>query len=160
MSFIKKQSIGIWMEAATLLLGIISFIVYSVNIAGAGYFHGARVDMAVRCGVIGLILSAVSIVLAEIPLEGIASKLVIMLSDCVRIAVPALFIAATLYIVSARVEGFAFIYFSNEEVLQEVQTAANLSSAHGAIANIIILGATALIGIIGAFFTTKKKNVL
>ncbi|MCR5558355.1 MAG: hypothetical protein K6F75_12460 [Butyrivibrio sp.] len=32
-------------------------------------------------------------------------------------------------IVSARVEGFAFIYFSNAEVLQEVQTPENISSA-------------------------------
>ena len=54
-------------------------------------------------------------------------------------------------------EGFAFIYFSNEEVLQEVQTAANMESAHGAIANIVILAVTALVGIVAAFFNLKKK---
>ena len=67
-------------------------------------------------------------------------------------------VAAVLAIVSARVEGFAFIYFSNAEVLQEIQTPANISSAHGAIANIVFLAITAVVGIIGAFFSTRKAN--
>ena len=43
-------------------------------------------------------------------------------------------------------------------MLQEVQTPANISSAHGAIANIALLAVTAIIGIVGAFFNTGKEN--
>ena len=74
-----------------------------------------------------------------------------------RIAAPALCVAAAITLVSSRVQGFAFIYFSNEEVLQEVQTAANMSSSHGAIASIVALFVTAIIGMVAAFFRVKKK---
>ncbi len=158
MEFIKKQTIGTWITVLTFIFGIVAFITYNLNVAGEGYFHGKTVDIAVTYMLIGIIMTICAIILAQIPVTAIIEKILSIVSDLIRIAVPALFIAAILAIISDRVEGFAFIYFSNEEVLQEVQTAANLSSAHGAIANIVLLGVAALVGIIGAFFSTRKAN--
>ncbi len=156
MANIKKQRVGTLMTVCCLILGITSLIIYSANVAGEGYFHGIRVEPAVRYIVIGLLMAVCVIILAQISLNGPVDKIINIVSDGIRIAIPAIFIAAVLVTVSARVEGFAFIYFSNEEVLQEVQTPANLSSAHGAIANIVFLGLTAITGIVGAFFNTNK----
>ncbi len=158
MANLKQQTIGVWFALVTLVLGIVSFIAYFINIAGQGYFHGAKVDMAVRYMVIEIIVGVCVMALTFLPVKKNVSGLVTFLVDLGRIVIPALSIAAVLAIVSARVEGFAFIYFSNAEVLQEVQTSANISSAHGAIANIVLLTVTAIVGIVGAFFSLKKDN--
>lgn len=157
MNSIKKITPGIILTVITLLLSVISIIVYNTNIAGEGYFHNAAVSNAVKFNVLGIVVLAAAIVLALVPVEGVLAKVLTILSDVCRIVAPALFIAAVLAIVTARVEGFAFIYFSNVEVLQEVQTPANISSAHGAIANIVFLAITAVVGIVSAFFSARKE---
>ena len=158
MSFIKKQTAGVWMACATLLLACISLIVYKVNVSSEGYFVGKTVAGATKYSVVAIILLLVAIVCAQFEVEGAIGKIKTIITDAIRIAVPALFVAAALLTIAARVEGFAFIYFSNEEVLQEIQTAANLSSAHGAIANIVCLVITAIVGIVGAFFSTNRNK--
>ena len=86
------------------------------------------------------------------------AKTVDVVSGALRIVIPVLLVIAAMNVVSSRVEGFAFIYFSNQEVLQEVQTPANMASAHGAIANIVLLGVAAVVGIVAAFFSVEKKE--
>ncbi len=158
MTLIKKQTIGTWMALLTFVLGVIAFISYQLNVAGEGYFHGKAVGGAVGYMIGAIVLAICVVLVAQIPANEVVEKILTLVTDLVRIAIPAMFIAAIIAIVSARVEGFAFIYFSNEEVLQEVQTAANMSSAHGAIANIILLAVAAVLGIVGAFFSTKKHK--
>lgn len=158
MTFMKNQTKGTWVTLMTLLLAVISIIVYNVNIAGEGYFQNAAVPKAVSYSIIMIVLLVVVFLLAQVKVTGIAGKILAILCDAIRIIVPVLAIAALMTIVSSRVEGFAFIYFSNEEVLQEVQTAANLSSAHGAIANIALLAITAVVGMISSFFQLKKEQ--
>lgn len=158
MSFIKKQTVGIWVTFVTMILAIVSFIIYNVNINSAGYFQHAASPVAVRYMIIAAVLWIAAIVIAEIPVQGIADKIMTLLADAARIAAPALCIAAAITLISSRVEGFAFIYFSNEEVLQEVQTAANMSSSHGAIASIAALFVTAIVGMAAAFFSVKRKE--
>lgn len=158
MGFLKKQSAGTWGAFITLLLVIVSCIIYSVNISGDGYFKNASVPNATKYAIIAAVLLVIVLLLAQINLTGMVGKLVVILTDAIRIITPAFVIAAAITLVSGRVQGFAFIYFSNEEVLQEVQTAANISSAHGAIASIVALAVTALVGMIAAFFSIKKKT--
>lgn len=158
MSFLKKQTKGIWITFVALILSVASLIIYNININSAGYFQNASSPYAVRYMIIALMLFLVSIILAEISAQGMAKKILDFLSGAMRILAPALCIAAAITLVSSRVQGFAFIYFSNEEVLQEVQTAANLSSSRGAIANIVTLFVTAIIGTVAAFFSTKKHQ--
>lgn len=157
MSFIKKQSAGSFVTLLTLILTIASIIVYFVNIGGEGYFQNAAVVPASIYTIVAAVLLAAVFALAQLNVSAGLEKILTIFSDIMRIVTPVCLIAAAMALVSARVEGFAFIYFSNEEVLQEVQTAANMASAHGAIANIVILAVTALVGIVAAFFNLKKK---
>lgn len=129
-----------------------------MNIKGEGYFQNAAVPMAANLTVAAIILAAVVLIAGQFQLQGIADILLKLVTGAARIIVPVLCIAAMMYVINGRIEGFAFIYMSNEEVLHEVQTAANMSSAHGAIANIVLLGVSALFGMIGAFFNMSKQK--
>ena len=158
MGFIKKQGTGVWTTFFTLCLGIISYIIYRMNIAGEGYFQNSEVKNSVLYLVIAVVLMVAVLVISQLRFHGVADTVVSVINDGIRIIIPALVIVSAVTLISGRVEGFAFIYFSNEEVLQEVQTAANLSSAHGAIANIIALVVTAVAGMVSAFFSAKNKE--
>lgn len=158
MSFLKKQRAGIYVTVLALILTVAALITYQVNIAGEGYFQNAVVAQAVIYPVIALVLEILVVVLAQVSLKGAAVKAVDVVSGALRIVIPVLLVIAAMNVVSSRVEGFAFIYFSNQEVLQEVQTPANMASAHGAIANIVLLGVAAVVGIVAAFFSVEKKE--
>lgn len=158
MSFLKKQTAGIWATFVTLILALVSFVIYLVNIGSAGYFQNAAVPGATMYSTLAIIMLIAVLVLAQISLQGVLGKVVNILSDAMRIVIPAFFMAALVTLLSGRVQGFAFIYFSNEEVLQEVQTAANLSSSRGAIANMVMLVIAAIAGMTAAFFNFKKKE--
>ncbi len=158
MSLIKKQSAGIWSSCITLLLAVISCVIYVVNVNGSGYFNGASVPNAIRFAIIAIVILVVVLIVAQFEFRGVLEKVITIVMDGFRIVVPPLFIATAILLVSSRVQGFAFIYFSNEEVLQEVQTSANISSAHGAIATIIAFAVTAILGMIAVFFQLKKKK--
>ena len=156
MNFMKKQTAGSGITFVAFVLSIAAIIVYFVNINSVGYFENAAVPEAVLYNVIGIVLLAVILVLSQLPLSGIVDKLLTIVSDIMRICAPVFFISALLRLVSSRVQGFAFIYFSNEEVLHEVQTAENMSSAHGKIAYMVLLCVTAVAAMIAAFFSIKK----
>lgn len=157
MSFMKKQAAGFWASLITLILAVVSIIIYNVNIGSEGYFQGAAVANAMNSFLLASAMLIIVMVLAQISLSGGMDKILSLISDALRIAVPVCLMAGLMNLVSSRIEGFAFIYFSNEEVLQEVQTAANLSSSSCAIANIVVLIIAIVSGIIAAFFNMKKK---
>lgn len=157
MSLLKKQTAGTWATFITLVLALISFVIYFVNIGSEGYFQNAAVPRAVMYITLAVLMLLAVLVLAQFRFQGIWEKILNIVSDVMRIVTPAFLMAALMTLLSGRVQGFAFIYFSNEEVLQEVQTAANLSSSHGAIANMIALAVTAIAGMAAAFFSLKKE---
>ena len=155
---IKKQSVGIWFNIIVAVLTIASVIVYGVNISGDGYFQNASVGNLVAYCVIAVIMLVAVIVLAQPKFTGTAALVTEIISGLLRIAIPVLLMLCLVNLISARAEGLGFIYFSNADVLQEVQTPANMSSATGTIANMICLGVAAIFAMIAAFFTLRKKE--
>lgn len=158
MNMIKRQTAGSWVTFITLILAVVSLIVYNVNVNGEGYFQNSTVPKAVTYMIITIAILAVVVILAQVNAKGIAGMVLDLIAGAGKIAAPAVAVAAAMTLVSSRIEGFAFIYMSNEEVLHEVQTTANLSSAHGAIANIVILAVAAILGMAAAFFSLKKES--
>ena len=157
MSFMKKQAAGFWASIITLILVVVSIAIYYVNIGSEGYFQGAAVTNAMNYFLLTAAMLVVVLILTQLSLNSGAEKIVSLISDAMRIAAPVCLTAGLMYLLSNRIEGFAFIYFSNEEVLQEVQTAANMSSSSCAIANIVVLALAVICGIVAAFFSMKKK---
>ena len=155
---IKKQSVGIWFNIIVAVLTIVSVIVYCVKISGDGYFQNASVGNLVAYCVIAVIMLVAVIVLAQPKFTGTAALVTEIISGLLKIAIPVLLMLCLVNLISARAEGLGFIYFSNADVLQEVQTPANMSSATGTIANMICLGVAAIFAMIAAFFTLRKKE--
>ncbi|MDE6589746.1 MAG: hypothetical protein K2K53_05260 [Oscillospiraceae bacterium] len=157
MNIVKKFSIGAWIALVTAVLALVSVIVYTVNISGAGYFQNASVgNMTVFC-LLAVVMLAAAIALGQVKLDGTAATAVDLVSGVLQIAAPVLLVLCLANLVAARAEGLGFIYFSNADVILEVQTPANLASATGTIANMVCLGVAAVAGMVGAFFNLRKK---
>lgn len=156
---IKKQSVGIWINILVVILTIVSLILYIINISGEGYFKGADVSNLMLYGILAVVMLAVVIVLAQMKLTGAAETAAELVSGILRIGAAVLLTFCLVSLISARAEGLGFIYFSNADVLLEVQTPENMSSATGTIANMICLGISAVFAMIAAFFTLQKKDI-
>lgn len=155
---IKKQSAGVWVNLIAAILAVASLIVYGVNISSEGYFQNATVSSMINYGIPAIILLVLVIVLAQLKLTGGAAAAVEIISGAMRIAVPVLLTLCLINLISARAEGLGYIYFSNADVILEVQTPENLSSATGTIANMICLAVSAVVAMAAAFFRLTKKE--
>lgn len=155
---IKKQSAGVWVNLIAAILAVVSLIVYGVNISSAGYFQNASVSSMLPYGILAVVLLVLVIVLAQLKLTGGAATAVEILSGVMRIAVPVLLTLCLINLIAARAEGLGFIYFSNADVILEVQTPENLSSATGTITNMICLAVSAVAAMAAAFFRLTRKE--
>lgn len=158
MNAVKKLSVGAWIALVTAVLALVSLIVYNVNISSAGYFQNASVtNMTAFCCLAAAML-AVAVALGQSKLTGGAATVVELVTGAMQIAAPVLLALCLINLIAARAEGLGFIYFSNADVILEVQTPANLSSATGSIADMVCLGVATLAGLVGAFCNTRKKG--
>ena len=158
MGFIKKQSAGVWVTLVAVLLAIASVIVYAVNVSSDGYFKGAAVSNITVYIILAAVLHIAVICLGQLKLKGFAATAVKLVSGIMQIAVPALLALCLINLVASRVEGLGFIYFSNADVLLEVQTPENLSSASGSIASMVCLGIAVFVSMVASFFNPVKKE--
>lgn len=158
MSLVKKQSAGVWVALVSAVLALASVIVYAVNIGSAGYFKNASVTNLIVYSVLAIVLLLAVIALAQLRLTGSAATVLNLVSGAMQIAVPVLLTLCLANLIAARAEGLGFIYFSNADVILEVQTPENLSSATGSIANMVCLAVAAVSGMVAAFFNLKKKE--
>lgn len=156
MAILKKQTFGSICTAVAALLSLIGIIVYYINIGSVGYFQNASVADVELYGWLALVALAAVVAGAQISVNPVADKAIDVVSGLLRIAAPAGLMAAVMQLIASRAQGLAFIYFSNPEVLAEVQTASNLSSATGTIAAIVLLAVAAIASVVAAFFRVKK----
>ena len=154
----KKLSVGMCFAAVTVVLAIASLIVYNVNVGGAGYFQNATITNLVLFCVLAAVALVVAIVLANVTVPaGPADMVVNLVIGALQIVAPALLALCLINLIAGRAEGLGFIYFSNADVILEVQTPENLASATGAIASMIVLGISTVVGIIASFINIKKS---
>lgn len=158
MNAVKKLSVGAWITLAAAVLGVVSVIVYTVNIGSAGYFQNAAVSNLVPFCALAVAALVCAVLLGQIKLPGPASTVMELVVGVLQLCAPVLFTLCLINLIAARAEGLGFIYFSNADVILEVQTPANLSSATGSIANMVCLGVATLAGLVGAFCNTRKKG--
>lgn len=154
---IKKQSVGTWIMLATFVLLVVSFILYGVNVGGAGYFHERGVGEVVTYSVLGIAFLAAIPVLDRLRLQGAAGKAAETVAGLLRILTSLFTMLALLCFIADRLEGLSYIYFSNEEVLATIQTPDNMRSAGTAIASIALYAVAWLAATAGAFFGTGNR---
>ena len=129
---LKKMSVGAWIACCAAILVLVSLIVYSSNVGAEGYFQGRSVAGLTLWLIVAAVLLVVAIALKLIDLKGGAAKCADLLSGLCQIGAPILVALSLINLIAARVEGLGFIYFSNADVIKEVQTPANLASGSGA----------------------------
>lgn len=157
MNIVKKLSAGAWIALVAAVLSLVSLIAYIVNISSEGYFQNASVtNLALFC-VLAIILLVAAVALGQLRVKGAAATVVEIISGIMQIAAPVLLTFCLINLIAARAQGLSFIYLSNEDVIKEVQTAANLSSATGTIVNMVCLVVAVLAGVVGAFCNPRKK---
>lgn len=162
MNAIKKQKLGTWLTLVVIILGIVSVIIYSVNGSVEGYFKGTNQSSVVIMSVLAIVFAVVSIILAQFSANGAAGKILSAITDILRIAAAVLLIASLMGFVSTRVEGLGYIFGSDENVLDEIQTEENMRSAYTAIAGFAFYAVTWLVALVASFCgvtkSTKKAN--
>ena len=158
MNIIKKFSAGAWITLAAAVMALASVAVYAVNIGSAGYFQNAAVSNLVPLCLLAAAALLAAVALGQLELPGSARTAMELVTGALQICAPVLLTLCLANLAAARAEGLGFIYFSNADVILEVQTPANLASATGTIANLACLAAAMAIGLAGAFCTLRKKE--
>lgn len=112
--------------------------------------------------VLAIVFAVVSIILAQFSANGAAGKILSAITDILRIAAAVLLIASLMGFVSTRVEGLGYIFGSDENVLDEIQTEENMRSAYTAIAGFAFYAVTWLVALVACFCgmtkAAKKTN--
>lgn len=158
MEFVKKQSLGVFITAVATLLALVSFIIYVVNGAVIGYFQGTTRASIVIMSVISILFLVGSIVIANVKIEGLVGKMLGNVGDLFRVGAVIMLIASLLLFIGDRSEGLAYIFFSDLNVLDEIQTPANMASANTAITGFVFYGLTWVVTLVGSFFKVAKKD--
>lgn len=154
----KKFSVGMCFAAVAAILAIVSLIVYNVNVGGEGYFQNATITNLVSFCALAAVALIVAIALAFVNVpDGPANLVVNLVIGALQIVAPALLALCLINLIAGRAEGLGFIYFSNADVLLEVQTPENLASATGAIASMVVLAVSTVVGIVASFINIKKS---
>ena len=154
-----KKSKGVIIAAAiAVIMTIVSFVIYTMNIGAEGYYKAAAVPSLPLYTwlAVGAMVLAVVIGKAAQNVKGIGGSLVAIVTGLLQIAAPVLLAYCLINLISGRVEGLGYIYFSNADVAKEVQTAANLSSATQAIVSMVCYGVSMVLAMIASFFSAKK----
>ena len=158
MSTGKRTRIGIWVSIAAIALTVVSLIVYFVGVNASGYFYGNTVSSVLTLSVAEIVLLVVSIVLSLIPFRGVADKIVGLVVDVMRILSAVLLVVALMNLIGSRVEGLAYIFFSDPNILDTIQTPANMTSAGLSIAGFVCYGVAWLVAVIASFFSMNRKK--
>ncbi len=161
---VKKAWIGLYVNLVLLILIIVSLALYGSNVATQGYFYGTGNAAVYVTTAFALVFALITIALPVVSHLFKLDKIIIVrtvldvVNDVLRVLIPILLVIAFVVFISDRVEGLAYIYGSNEDVLQEVQTDANLASASGAIKGLIFYAITFVIAIAGCFFPILRTT--
>ena len=155
---LKKMSVGAWIACCAAILVIVSLIMYSANIGAEGYFQGRGVNGLTLWLILAAVMLVAAIALRLLDLKGSAGTCADLASGLLQIGAPVLVALSLINLIAARVEGLGFIYFSNADVIKEVQTPANMASGSGAIASMVVMGVALVVAIVAAFCGLRKKE--
>ncbi len=156
---LKKLGIGSYLAIVTFVLTIVSWIVYGVSVNAAGYFHNVSVAYVVLFTIFALLCLLAAIGLSFVPKkEGIVAKILPIAQSILLVGACVFLISCSINIIGARAEGLGYIYFSDSNVLSEVQTQDNLHSASLSITAFIFYLVTWLFSVVTPFFGLTRKE--
>lgn len=154
---LKKLGIGAYLACATIVLAIVSLIIYSANVAGEGYFHNQSVPNVVLFTIFAIICELCAIVLGFIKKDGMLGRIINILQSILLVGGIVFLMSAGILIIGARAQGLGFIFGADENARAEFK-AADYASANGAITSFVFYMVTWLISAVVPFFGITKKE--
>ena len=142
----------------SFILALVFVILYAVNVSAEGYFQGIKAQNVVLFAILAMVFDLLVIVLPLLPAQGIAGKILGICGSVCKVLVPVFLVLGALNLLGARLEGLGYIYFSNVDVAKEVATPANLASASIAISAISTGLGSAIVSIVGSFFSPRVRE--
>ncbi|MFA6829853.1 MAG: hypothetical protein WCR67_04040 [Bacilli bacterium] len=156
-NLLKKQKVGAYLYLAVFVLTLIGFIIYLANGANKGYFQGTTASVVVLLSILGLLFTLAVIIIPQFTFTGVLAKIMNILVEAIRIVIPLVLMSAFIIFTGSRLEGLSYIFFSDANTLAEIQTAANMSSAYGAITGMIFYLITQITSVVATFFPIIKS---
>ena len=151
---LKNNMVAIMFNVIALVLTVVGYALYNMNITAEGYFNGGAVVNFPLYSIIIIVALVASLILSLI---NKGSRVISIITGILQLAAVVLIAACFLNLISDRVYGFGVLFFSNQDVLDTMQTPENMSSAYVAIASIAAYVVAWIMTVVRTFVNDKKK---
>ena len=157
MNFFKRLSVGAYLSLVTFVVGLVGLIIYLVN-SSTGYYTNYLEPIVVVLSILALLFACVTVFASLVKTDTLTGKIVEVVAQLLKIAIPAFLAICMMKFIMNRVEGFGFILFCDENIKATMQTAENMASVNGAITGIVFYLVAFLASLVGAYFSVAKKQ--
>lgn len=141
----------------TFIFALVVLILYAVNFNSNGYYQGVEAPGLILFTILTMVFSLGIIGLSFVKKEGTIAKVVLVADIVLKVCIALFLMLVAMNLVSSRVEGIGYIFFSNADVAKEVATPANVGSAMVSFVAIGFAVVGAIAGIVGSFFLPKEE---
>ena len=125
-----------------------------MNITSEGYFNGGAIFNFPLYSIIIIVALFGSLILSLI---NKGNRVMSVITGILQLVAVVLLAVCFLNLISDRVYGFGVLFFSNQDVLDTMQTPENMSSAYVAIASIAAYVVAWIMTIVRTFINDKRK---
>lgn len=151
---LKHNGMAVVFSLIAILFTAIGYGLYNLNVVSAGYFNGGKVAYfdIISIAIIGALVVSFILTLCN---KG--SRILSLLTGILLLASIALIAYSFLTLINDRVYGFGVLFFSNQDVLDTMQTSENMVSAFVAIGAIAMYVVAWLTTLLRTFMNDCKK---
>lgn len=144
-----------------LIFAIVSITLLCVgdsNTATSGLFGSTSITGVMTETAFEIALLVLILVFSDFQFKGVAGTVFQCIIWALKIIVCVLPALAVIGLLTARVQGLANLYWSDENIQATMQTPENLAAASIAINTCIMYAVTTVVAVVAAFFRPYKRN--
>lgn len=160
LNFKNLLTVGNILTCLTLILTIVALSLYGKSVSVEGYFMNSGDGLVYALTALSIVFLVAIICLNFIELDGWFGFAKSILKDVLIVLTVVFLMIAMMTFIGSKVEGFAFIFFSNDVGKDEIQTPENLASAQATIVAIIMYAVTWLFATVASYFSMDRKKAL
>jgi len=155
---LKKLGIGAYIACVVVVLTIVSWILYGINVTGSGYFKGQGVPFVVLFSIFAILCEVGAVAIAIFaPKDGTIGKICSFVETALLIGGIVFLMATGMNIISSRAQGLGYIFGADANVAAEF-TADDFNSAVMAIVSAVFYLISWLVAVVAPFFGLAKKE--
>lgn len=151
---LKNNEVAIILNVIAIVLTLVGFVLYNVNVTAEGYFNGGAVVNFSLYSMLIIVALVGSFILS---LANRGNRVISAISSILQVAAVVLIAVCFLNLISDRSYGLGVLFFSNQDVLDTMQTPENMASAYVAITAIAVYVVAWLLTVVRTFVNDKCK---